>query len=129
MSIEIFRIQDNEGRGPWKPGFSHRWVEDRPVQEMQALPPWPFQFGDVLLHAVAGMKFGCGCRTLDQLRRWFTPTEYATLRGFGYSAVKMRVVRILAESDVQCVFERAKPLHEDVEVVELYPPREPEKSA
>jgi len=80
------------------------------------------QFGNVLRLSIVGMNLGCGCRTLEQLRRWFTPTEYATLHRFGYCAVKMEVGRILAESDIQCVFERAKPLREGVEPVELYPP-------
>jgi hypothetical protein len=67
------------------------------------------------------MRFGCGCRTLDQLRRWFTKSEYATLIEFGYHAVKMDAGRILAESDIQCVFERAKPLNQGWEPIELYP--------
>jgi len=89
------------------------------------------QFGNVLRRSIVGMSLGCGCRTLEQLRRWFTPTEYATLRRFGYCAVKMEAGRILAESDIQCVFERAKPLREGVEPVELYPPnvvREPSRT-
>ena len=120
----VFRVQDKDGRGPWKPGFSQRWVEDRPAEEYAALVPLPLQFGDVLRRSIVGMSLGCGCRTLEQLRRWFTPTEYATLRRFGYHAVKMEAGRILAESDIQCVFERAKPLREGVEPVELYPPND-----
>ena len=80
------------------------------------------EFGNILRRAIVGMSLGCGCRTLGQLRRWFTPTEYATLRRCGYCAVRMEVSRVLAESEVQCVFERARPLREDVEPVELYPP-------
>lgn len=120
----IYRVQDPDGRGPWKPGFSHRWAEDRPKEEYEALVPWPVQFGNVLRHSIVGMSLGCGCRSLEQLRRWFTPKEYATLRSFGYCAVKMETGRILAESDIQCVFERAMPLREGVEPVELYPPNE-----
>lgn len=86
-----------------------------------ALVPWPAQFGNVLNRSIAGMSLGCGCRTLEQLRRWFTPTEYVKLRGFGYGAVKMEVGRVLAESDIQCVFERVKPLRDATEPVELYP--------
>lgn len=120
MKETVYRVQDKHGRGPWKPGFSDRWVEDRPDEEYAALMPWPVQFPNVLKRAIVGAHLGCGCRTLDQLRRWFTPTEYATLRRFGYSAVQMEVGRILAESDIQCVFERSKPLREGVEKVKLY---------
>lgn len=114
----IYRIQDKKGRGPWKPGFSHTWVEDRADQEY--LIPWFYEFGRVDLKALTGMNLGCGCMTKEQLKRWFTPTEYTRLLSCGYKAVQMEVVRILAESNIQCVFERAKPLKYDVTPFDLY---------
>lgn len=121
MNIVIFRVQDKDGRGPWKPGFSAQWVEDRTLQEYTRLIPWVAQFGKGILdQAAPGMHFGCGCRTLAQLREWFKPTEYSKLHQLGYCAVRMEVGRILAESNIQCVFERAKPLCEDSEPVMLY---------
>lgn len=119
----IYRVQDKDGRGPWKPGFSDCWVEDRPDSEYEALKPWTVEFGytNVLGRSIAGMSLGCGCRTLDQLRRWFTAGEYRKLRQLGYSAVSMEVGRILAESNIQCVFERAKSLREDVHPINIYP--------
>lgn len=116
----IFRVQDKEGRGPWRPGFSHKWVEDR--DDHDNLVPWLHEFGRVDGTAIYGMAIGCGCLTLDQLRRWFTESEYRTLQRYGYHAVKMQVGRVLAASELQCVFERAKPLRCDVERVELYSP-------
>src|SRR5689334_8417241 len=119
-SSVVYRVQDADGRGPWRPGFSKRWVEDRPEEVFAMLKPWPLEFGPVHRRALFGMHLGCGCTSLDQLRRWFTPTEYTRLLTSGYRSVRMRVGRILAVSDVQCVFERAKPLAVDVEAVELY---------
>lgn len=120
-SCVVFRVQDNDGRGPWKPGFSICWVDDRPEEEYAALVPWTVEFGrEPLQKRIIGMHIGCGCRTLGQLRRWFTPREYSKLLRYGYQAVGMQAGRILAESKIQCVFERAKPLHEDIEAVELY---------
>ncbi len=119
MSERVFRVQDRDGRGPWKPGFSRRWVEHRPDHDN--LPPWFYEFGDVRRRAIFGAYLGCGCRTLEQLRRWITQSEYATLAGHGYRAVRLEVGRILAESSVQCVFERAAPLRDGAEGVELYP--------
>lgn len=116
--MTVYRVQDKDGRGPWKPGFSHRWVETRPDHDN--LLPWPFEFGRVDRKAISGMHLGCGCKTLDQLRRWFSETEYDALLGLGYCAVKMKVGRILGESETQCVFERAKPLKSDVKVIHLY---------
>lgn len=121
----VYRIQDADGRGPWRPGFSQRWVEDRPEVEFAVLKPWPLEFGPVHLKSLYGMHLGCGCVSIEQLRRWFTQTEYERLRSFGYRAVRMRVGRVLAESDIQCVFERSKPLSVDVELVELYQLEQP----
>lgn len=116
----IFRVQDNNGRGPFKPGFSRQWVEERADHEN--LRPWYEEFGRVDQRAIVGMAVGCGCRELEQLRRWFTAIEYAELQKFGYCAVRMKVGRVLGESDIQCVFERAIPLHKDTEPVQLYAP-------
>lgn len=119
----VYRVQDRDGRGPWKPGFSSQWAEDRPESEYKELKPWPIEFGisNVLRKSIYGMSLGCGCRTLEQLRRWFTPTEYSKLLGFGYAAVKLDIGRVLAESETQIVFERALPLNEGAQTVELYP--------
>ena len=114
----VYRIQDAEGRGPWKPGFSQFWVEDRDDHDL--LRPWYEQFGRVDRKAIVGMHIGCGCQTVEQLRRWFTPTEYARLVRYGYKAVRMNVGRILGESDIQCVFERSIPLARDVHEFDLY---------
>ena len=114
----VFRVQDRSGRGPWKPGFSHLWVEDR--DDHDRLRPWYEEFGWVQRNAIAGMYVGCGCRHVDQLRRWFTRGEYEKLLAYGYTAVELSVGRILGESDIQVVFERARPLREAARAFNLY---------
>ena len=37
MTNLVYRIQDNEGRGPWKPGFSSQWVIER--EDLENLLP------------------------------------------------------------------------------------------
>lgn len=118
MSIIIYRIQDRHGRGPWKPGFSDKWVEYRP--DCENLVPWSLQFGDILSKELRGFNFGCGCGSVQQLKRWFIPKEYETLLKHGYQAVQMEVHKIIAESDIQLVFSRLKPLRWDVMPFELY---------
>lgn len=114
----VCRVQDADGRGPFKPGFSHWWVEER--ADHDNLVPWLQQFGRVDRLVAVKRNMGCACKTLEQLRRWFTPSEYATLRRYGYQAVEMDVDRVLAESLIQCVFQRSKPLREDVRPFDLY---------
>lgn len=118
MAEIIYRVQDKDGRGPWKPGFSQTWVEVR--ADHDNLQPWYLQFGRVDRFAIAGMYIGCGCRSTEQLRRWFSQSEFEKLKQHGYRAVKLKVGRILAANDIQCVFERAKPLQKDAEPFELY---------
>lgn len=122
--MTIYRIQDKFGRGPWKPGFSHQWVEDRDDHD-NLLPMMNMGvFRQMHDMAVRGYVFGFGCKTVEQLRRWITPTEYQKLREFGYRAVKMKVDHILQESYVQCAFARKKRLSKNVVVFRLYEVRE-----
>lgn len=116
MTTTILRIQDAEGRGPFKPGFSQTWVLKR--ADHANLRPWTAEFGQV--NAKPGMAYGCGCLTRRQLQRWFTKAEYTKLLEYGYRAVKIEVDSILHASTTQCVFERALPLNERAQEIRLY---------
>ena len=115
---KVYRVQDENGRGPFKPGFSKHWVEER--KDHKNLKPWMEEFPEAYEQISRGLRFcGIGCLTVKQLQRWFTPAEYSTLLKFGYEAVAMEAM-VIAYSDTQCVFQRVKPLNEDVEVLSLY---------
>ena len=115
--MKVYRVQDADGRGPFRPGFSHWWVENRPDHDN--LVPWFEQFGVNALPRT-GRYYGCACRTPEQLRRWFTLSEYTTLQRFGFQAVQMDVDRVLHESDIQLLFHRARPLRDWVTQIDLY---------
>ena len=114
----IYRIQDASGRGPWRPGFSHHWIEPR--SDHKYLKPWFVEFGRVDRLLCNWEYAGSACATVKQLRRWFTRGEYQTLKKFGYRAVKIDVKRVLAMSKIQVVFSRLKPLNVDIDEFELY---------
>jgi len=97
----IYRIQDKDGRGPWKPGMSDRWVEYR--DDHQLLHPWYIEFLDLKFEK--GYRYGCGCETRKQLQRWITGSEYERLLIFGYRAVMIEC-EIVAISEIQCVFRK-----------------------
>ena len=121
--ITIYRIQDAAGRGPFKPGFTDTWLEDRSDADYKRLKPSFVEFPGILgtMHMLAANYFcGSGCLSLDQLRLWFTPTEYATLRKLGYQAVQLDADRIVARSDVQCVFARKRAFRKGAKAVQLY---------
>lgn len=110
--MRVFRIQDADGRGPFKPGFSSSWTDEEFAPSMLSLPPWGTEFGWDLIEKKGwpGEHFGTAVRSLSALNRWFSPTEQRKLSILGYRAVELRADRILAESDCQLVFARRKPL-------------------
>lgn len=118
----IYRVQDSVGRGPWKPGFSHLWVEDR--DDFDHLIPWTKEFPSVLKRFLTGMHLGCGCIDKAQLKRWFTVREYRRLLALGYHSVEIGDCHLLAESEIQCVFQRMKPLKTGAKAFALYLPEE-----
>lgn len=111
----IFRIQDADGRGPWRPGLPRRWVDDSTTAQPPALfeefPNWK----ELLKN---GCHHGCGCRSIEQMRRWFTKSELWKLRRLGFAIVTMDVDEIIAESDDQIIFARQLPLNEDITIYE-----------
>ncbi len=116
--ISIYRVQDDEGRGPFRPGFSRRWIDavgpDLP-------PSWIEEFGHDLIQREGRRHehFGSGCMSLDGLRRWFSADEIMRLRLLGYRIVRLDGCRGLAESVYQVVFARSRPFRLDaVEVQE-----------
>lgn len=114
----VYRVQDAEGRGPFKPGMSHRWVEPR--DDHDKLLPWPLEFGAIHKKLYSWEHAGSACTQLKDLRRWFTESEYETLVKLGYRAVRLEGARILARSETQVFFGRAKPHAQDAEEVALY---------
>lgn len=115
----VFRVQDKDGRGPWRPGFAQKWSGSY-REDLQNLKPWYIEFGPIHLGLLTWEHSGSGCASLEQLRRWFTPEEYRRLLDLGYKAVCMDADRVLAQSEIQCFFARSRPLNEDVAVVKLY---------
>lgn len=116
--LTVYRIQDSQGRGPGRPGFSQLWVRYR--KDHENLIPWFIEFGPVHENAKDDEFIGCGCRTKRQLKRWFTKREYKTLLAFGYNAVEMKANRALGASKLQCLFTKKTPLNMDMKIIELY---------
>lgn len=116
-SIRVLRIQDADGRGPFKPGFSKKWIDDDGPPQPK---PWTLEFPGLLKRMNdREAHYGCACRTVEQIREWFTPSELVRLHIFGYRLVSMTVDEVLAESRHQLVFKRLKPLREDIEIEAL----------
>jgi hypothetical protein len=121
--MAIYRIQDGAGRGPWKPGFSHKWTGFRDAAYYERMKPAFKDFPSIhqQIEALPAIFYwGCGCESIDQLRLWFDQDEYSRLKGYGYRAVSMQVDRIIERSQIQVVFAREKALWKDCKAVHLY---------
>lgn len=62
-----------------------------------------------------GWTSGCACRSLEQLRGWFTPVEIERLGAMGYQPVCFMPDKIIAENEDQVIFARRRPLTEGIE--------------
>ncbi len=120
MRQTIYRIQDKNGRGPWKPGQSYKWVRRRPDASLQ---PWYVDWPKFqpMAEMTPGEVCGTGCQSLDQLRRWFNRDEYNTLRILGYRAVEITGARVLRANNRQVVFACPHGLNEGAKELDLYP--------
>lgn len=106
--MRIFRIQGRDGRGPFRPGLTEKWIGDPRWLERPSLME-EFNMRDIL--AKVNMRhMGCGFRTVEQLRKWFDENERAKLARLGFHPVTMTVDEIVAESPSQLVFARRVPL-------------------
>lgn len=110
--VRVFRVQDANGRGPFRPGFSREWCDDDFAPGMLPLPTWMEEFGRDLIDRLGrpGEHFGSAVRTIGQISRWFSATEQNRLEKHAFNVVSLHVTRVLAESANQLVFARGMPL-------------------
>lgn len=106
----LLRVQDKSGRGPWRPGFSNRWLDN--VRDF-SLPPIfdEIQDFDSIVARVhrSGWHIGCAARG-GQFSRWFTSSEIAKLKDFGFRLVNATPCTIVAETPNQVVIVSPRPL-------------------
>lgn len=112
----IYRVQDSTGRGPFRPGFSRSWIDEYGDRPLPADIISAFGIGWKNL-VPANHQSGCGCRTLDGILAWFTPTEQQKLKGLGFSIVKMKVDSIIAENADQVIFTRERPFNDGATIL------------
>lgn len=108
----VYRIQDGDGRGPWRPGFSRHWTDKEFGPGVENLPPWDAEFGADLVErrGLPGEHYGCAVRKPRELRRWVSDAECHRLAALGFNVVSVKADRILAESKNQIVFASRVPL-------------------
>lgn len=108
-AVIAYRVQAEDGRGPWRPGWSQTWIDadappDRLTETIMDLVPI-----HQLRRLPRTMVWGCACRSLDSLMRWFTPRERDTLEAAGFYPVRLHADVVLAESPWQMLIGRTRP--------------------
>lgn len=112
----VYRVQDKHGRGPFAPGLSSLWVEPR--DDHLNLAPFYETWPDIVFSKYA--FYGCGCRTIEQLKRWFTRSEYQTLQQIGFQAISLAADAIERENNIQCIFSRKRALKKGTTPIHFY---------
>jgi hypothetical protein len=107
-AVRIYRIQGSDGRGPFRPGLTEKWIGEPRWDERPSIME-EFDMAKVIAK-VGNRHMGCGFRTTDQLRTWFDVNERSKLARMGFHIVTMTVDEIVAESPIQLVFARKIPL-------------------
>lgn len=98
----ILRVQDETGRGPWRPGFSDKWVDTWRTTQLPPIYDEIPHFVDLVNKAHhAGFHIGCAVRGREGLLAWFSPMELLRLADFGYGIVDARSCEIFAETPNQ----------------------------
>jgi hypothetical protein len=115
--IPVYRVQDDDGRGPWRPGLSRYWID-----EASDFAARPLETAVDLLRRAGvtlapGWHYGCACRSMEALLRWFTEVELGRLSRMGFALVRLDADRVVVESELQVVFARRRPLRVGVTVL------------
>lgn len=107
----LYRIEDQEGRGPFRPGLSNQW---RDSSGLDLPPPWVEAgmslFDFQRLFSDRAIKRGVACKTREQLYQWFSRSERRRLKRLGFREVEIADPHIVLETDTQVVFEIVPPL-------------------
>lgn len=98
----ILRVQDETGRGPWRPGLSHTWIDP----DREGGPPAMYEeiedFHELVkkYHRL-GYHIGCAVRGVHGIKQWFTRTELIKLRMMGFDIYNANEARVIEETPNQ----------------------------
>jgi hypothetical protein len=106
----ILRIQDRAGRGPWKPGFSSKWVDSFRTTQLPPIYDEAPCYMDIVAKARdAGKHVGCAVDGKEALLSWFTPMEIFRLYDLGHRIVDASECEILLRTPTQLIVGSDRP--------------------
>lgn len=116
MKTTVYRIQDGAGRGPFRPGMTAKWLDE----ERESLPEAPIA-DQVKIKKAADPSFNLAfaCRSIDDLRKWISATEYARLKKLCYYACAIDVDETW-DLENQVIAGRKRAYRHGFRIVKLY---------
>lgn len=110
----VYRVQDRDGRGPFKPGMTDRWRD----LDGNDFPPVQAEFGLSWLDEIPrGWHCGCAFRGPAHAAEWFSAAECDRLARLGYELVTLSGCRVIRESRHQMIVARPAPFRQRARVV------------
>lgn len=111
MREKILRVQDRNGRGPWRPGFSDRWTDAWRITLPAPIYDEVPNFRNIVNEASkAGLHIGCASRGFKGLALWFSQIELLRLYEYGFQVFDASECDVLAETETQVLLSSKKPL-------------------
>jgi hypothetical protein len=100
----LCRVQNADGRGPFQPGITSRWLRPEPDE---SLPSIMAEFGDKLDQTIIsakrkGLNLGCACDA-EGLALWFNSDERRALGLLGFGVVDASRCQVLLRGRHQVV--------------------------
>lgn len=110
--MTLLRVQDRQGRGPYRPGFSSRWVDSfRTVQHPPIYEERPDWLDLCRAAQSSGAHVGCAVDGMDALLSWFSPMELVRLYDLGFRIVDASTCKVLIRTPTQVVISSRQPLN------------------
>lgn len=120
--MKVYRVQDKEGRGPFKPGLTRHWLIYNKGKDK--LIPWYAGMNSEQIKALLSGRgaIGTACISIKDLCKWFSKKEYSTLLKHGYRSIYLDINEedVLFKDDNQILFNRDIPLNEQITAFNLY---------
>lgn len=109
----LLRVQDREGRGPYRPGLSERWVDAWRTSQLPPIYEEVPSFVALVNNAHReGLHIGCAVRGLEAMLAWFSPMELMRLHDMGFGIVDASACEVLMETKHQLVIGSKSPLRD-----------------
>lgn len=105
----IIRVQDSDGRGPWRPGFSHLWTGDDTPTGMTAIFHYPEAMDAAVRANRRGLHVGCAVYDID-IGKWFSPRDLEKLTSLGFSTVDASRCTVIFSAPGQLLIGSTLPL-------------------